>query len=826
VTPHAPRKPSELLRLEIDGREIWTPWDRTVLEVALSAGIEIPRLCHAPQLRPNGTCGLCVVEIEGESAPVRACLASAVAGMVVRTTSPALAAERTRRIEELFADHWADCIAPCRLACPADTDAQGYIALIAQGRHRDAVELIKQTNPFPGVIGRVCTRPCESACRRSLVEDPIGICFLKRVAADRDRRSPDRYRPEVGPSSGKRVAIVGGGPAGLAAAYYLALDGHAPVVFEALPQPGGMLRYGIPAYRLPKDILDDEIGQILELGVELRTGQRLGRDFTLEYLRAEYDAVFLGLGAQNGSSLGLPELPGVMSGVDFLRAIGLGETIELGKHVVVVGGGNVAIDAARSALRLGAEKVSLVYRRGRAEMPAHHVEIEEAEHEQVELLLLANPVRLVGTDRLEGVECVRMGLGEPDASGRRRPEPIPGSEFVVRADNLIAAIGQGIDGTGAESVMKGKYCAADPATMQTALPGVFAAGDAVTGPDAAIRAIAGGRAAARSISQYLRGERIAPGPRQPFSAVKGGIAKEDLAATEQRREPMPVLEPVGARLGRGNFAEVELGYGLETARREARRCLECGCVKQHDCDLRLAGIVHQAQPGSDHAAMRHYAPDADHPTVLRDQNKCIQCRKCERVCADVVGAFALEYQEAENTVAPAGNIPLRKTKCVACGMCVSVCPTGALVENSAPFSREPLWPPLVTQTTCGYCGVGCQIELHTDRKGRVFRVTAPPGEGVNQGSLCAKGRFGYHFINHPDRLTTPLIRKGGELVPAPWEEAVALIAEKFTAIRAGHGPDALAGLSSARCTNEDNYLFQKFFRAVVGTNNVDHCARL
>ncbi len=825
MSASSPSRPSELLRLEIDGREIWTPWDRTVLEVALGAGIEIPRLCHSLQLRPNGNCGLCVVEIEGEPAPVRACLASAVAGMVVRTNSPALTAERTRRLEELFADHWADCIAPCRLACPADTDAQGYIALIAQGRHRDAVELIKQTNPFPGVIGRVCTRPCEGACRRNLVDDPIGICFLKRVAADRDRGSLDRFRPEVAPSTGKRVAIVGAGPAGLSAAYYLALEGHAPVVFEALPQPGGMLRYGIPAYRLPKDILDDEIGQILELGVELRTGQRLGRDFTLEYLRAEYDAVFLGLGAQNGSALGLPELPGVMSGVDFLRAIGLGEKIGLGKRVVVVGGGNVAIDAARSALRLGAEKVSLVYRRGRAEMPAHHVEIEEAEHEGVELLLLANPVRLIGTERLEAVECVRMGLGEPDASGRRRPETIPGSEFAIPADNLIAAIGQAIDGTGAEPVLKGKYLAADPGTMQTALPGVFAAGDAVTGPDAAIRAIAGGRAAATAIGRYLRGELIEAGPRAPFSAVKGGIRKEDLHAAEARREPMPALAPA-ERLGRGNFTEVERGYGPEAADREARRCLECGCIKQNDCDLRLAAIAHQARPGADPAAMRHYAVDAAHPTILRDQNKCIQCRKCERICADVVGAFALEYREAENDVVPTGDVPLRQTKCVACGMCVAVCPTAALVENRAPFSHEPLWPPQLTQTTCGYCGVGCQIELHTDRKGRVFRVTAPPDEGVNQGSLCAKGRFGYHFINHPDRLRTPLIRKGGELLPASWEEAIALVAEKFTEIRGSSGPDALAGLSSARCTNEDNYVFQKFFRAVVGTNNVDHCARL
>jgi len=821
------RGPGELVRLTIDGTEIWTPWDRTVLEVALGAGIEVPRLCHSLRLKPGATCGLCVVEIAGEPAPVRACLASAVEGMQVRTQSPELTELRRRRLEELFADHWADCIAPCRLACPGDTDAQGYIGLIAQGRHRDAVELIKQTNPFPGVIGRVCTRPCEDACRRNLVEERLGICFLKRFAADMDRRSADRYRPEAKPSTGKRVAIVGAGPAGLTAAYYLALEGHAPTVFEALPKAGGMLRYGIPAYRLPKDVLDDEIEMILELGVELLTNQRLGRDFTLESLRAGYDAVFLGLGAQKGTGLGLPELPGVTSGVDFLREIGLGTPPPVGRRVAVVGGGNVAIDAARSSLRLGAEKVYLIYRRGRAEMPAHHVEIEEAEHEGVELVLLANPVRLVGTDRLEGVECIRMALGEPDASGRRRPEPQPGSEFVLEVDNLFAAIGQAIDGEGAEAVMQGKYTAADPATVQTALAGVFAAGDAATGPDSAIRAIGGGRRAAAAIGQYLRGERIDPGPPKPFSAVKGGITREDLAvAGERPRVAMPLLEPVAARLGPGNFSEVELGYGVEAAHAEARRCLECGCVRQDDCALRITGIEHGAAAGREHAAMRHFPVDTRHPTVLRDMSKCIQCRKCERICANVVGAAALEFREAENEVVPTGGRPLRETACVGCGQCVSVCPTAALVENRAPFTREFLRPPKVTQTTCGYCGVGCQLELHTDRTGRIFRVTAPPAEGVNQGNLCAKGRFGYHFVNHRDRLRTPLVRRRGELVPASWEEAIALVAEKFMAIREEAGADALAGLASARCTNEDTYVFQKFFRAVVGTNNVDHCARL
>jgi len=819
---------ADLVQLTIDGRTVAAPEGWTLLDAALSAGIDIPRLCHDLRLRPIARCGLCVVEVEGVSDPVRACETPATEGTVVRTATPALAALRKKRIEEFFADHWADCIAPCTLACPATTDAQGYIGLVVQGRYRDAVELIKQTNPFPGIIGRVCTRPCEDTCRRNLVEERVGICFLKRFAADCDKASADRYRPEVKPPSGKRVAIVGGGPAGFSAAWYLALEGHAAVVFEAMPKAGGMLRYGIPAYRLPKDILDDEFGEVLRLGVELRTNQRLGRDFTLEQLRAEYDAVFLGLGAQAGTGLGLPELPGVMSGMDFLRDIGLGEKIELGRRVAVVGGGNVAIDAARSALRLGAEKVFLIYRRGRAEMPAHHVEIEEAEHEGVELVLLANPVRLIGTERLEGVECIRMALGEPDASGRRKPEPQQGSEFVIEVDNLFAAIGQAIDGTGAEAVMKGKYTGADPATMQTALPGVFAAGDAVTGPDAAIRAVAGGRLAALAIGQHLRGERIDLGPLNPFSAVKGGVTKADLAVADERsRPPMPVLEPVGARLGRGNFTEVELGYGAAAALSEARRCLECGCIKQNDCDLRNAAVAHGAAPGVNQAAMRHYRQDASHPIVLRDQNKCIQCLKCERICADVVGAYAFEHRKKENEIVPRGGGSLRETRCEACGQCISACPTAALVENRPPFARAYLWPPKLTTTTCGYCGVGCQFELNTDRAGKVFRVTAQVGgNSVNRGNLCGKGRFGYTFVNHPDRLTTPLVRRDGELVPATWDEAIRFVATRFTEVRAAHGPDALAGLSSARCTNEDNYIFQKFFRAVVGTNNVDHCARL
>jgi formate dehydrogenase major subunit len=815
------------LKLSIDGRAVAAPEGATVLEAALAAGIDVPRLCHDPRLRAVGRCGLCIVEIEGRAEPVRSCDTPAAEGLVVRTQSAALAARRRARIEEYFADHWADCVAPCTLACPATTDAQGYIGLIVQGRWRDAVELIKRTNPFPGVIGRVCTRPCEDACRRNLVDERVGICFLKRFAADRDRASADRFRPAVKPPTGKRVAVVGGGPAGLTAAYYLACAGHAATVFEALPKAGGMLRYGIPAYRLPKDVLDDEIAQVLALGVELRCGERLGAGFTLEQLRAEYDAVFLGIGAQLGTSLGFEKMHGVISGVEFLRRVGLGERIDIGTRVAVVGGGNVAIDAARSARRLGAEEVFLIYRRSRVEMPAHEREIEELEEEGIELVLLSHPTEPKGSERIKGVVCTLMALGAPDASGRRTPEPLPGSEFMLEVDLLVAAIGQAIDATGLEALMKGKRMAVDPATMQTALPGVFAAGDAVTGPNAAIQAIAGGRDAAQAIDQYLRGAPIDLGPRKPFSAVRGGVTKEELGVAEARAMRMPMLEPA-TRLERDPFAEVELGLGLEEALSEARRCLGCGCVKQNDCDLREAAIRHGATPGADHGAMRHRRHDRRHPVVFRDENKCIQCLKCVRICDAVVGAFALEHREGENAVVPTGGGSLLETRCEACGQCVSACPTAALVENRPRrFAREYLWPPRVTQTTCGYCGVGCQLELHTDRAGRVVRVTAPSGAGsVNGGNLCGKGRFGYHFINHPDRLRTPLVRRGGALAPASWEEALGLVAARFAAIRDVSGPDALAGLTSARCTNEDTYVFQKFFRAVVGTNNVDHCARL
>jgi len=839
------------LNIEIDGQALLIHPKKTILEAALANGINVPRLCNDPRLKPNAKCGMCAVEVAGVSGTVKACETKIVDGMVIKTHTDALVNLRRKRLDEMFADHWADCIAPCRLVCPAGTDAQGYIGLIAQKRYRDAVALIKQTNPFPGIIGRICTRPCESVCRRNLAGGSVSICWLKRFVADKDRFSDMRFRPEVKAPTGKKVAIVGSGAAGLAAAYYLAIEGHKTVVFEAMPQAGGMLRYGIPSYRLPKDVLDDEINELLELGVEIRTDQRLGRDLTLDELQSRYDAVFLGLGAQAGVRIHVEneDVMGVMRGINFLRGVGLQGKIELGKRVAVTGGGNVAIDSARTALRLGAEKVYLIYRRTRDQMPANDVEIEEAEQEGIEFVFLTSPIRVIGSDRVKGVECIRMVPGDPDVSGRPSVKPQPGSEFVLAVDNLITAVGQVVTAEGAEITLIGKTIGINKRTMQTTVPGVFAAGDAVSSPDVAIQAVTGGRRAAHIINQYLLSppnwnawsdgspeaahvinqyltdEERDSGLAKPFSAVRMGVTKEDIGVPSVARIPMPELE-LSKRQGLGNFAEVELGLSEEDALKEVQRCLECGCIKQNDCDLRDLAIEHGTQPNENYGTMRHFTIDKSHPVVLLNQNKCIQCRKCVQICDEVVGVGAFEYREAENDIVPTGNIPLAETKCEACGQCISACPTAALVENRPKFAREFLWPPKVTTTTCTYCGVGCTLELNTDHAGKVFRVTQTIGEGVNKGNLCGKGRFGYHFISHPDRLTTPLIRKDGQLVPATWDEAINLVAAKLFEAKSAFGADSVAGLTSARCTNEENYLFQKLLRAVVGTNNVDHCARL
>jgi heterodisulfide reductase subunit A len=399
----------------------------------------------------------------------------------------------------------------CVKACPAGVNAKGYIALISQGKFKEAIEIVRRTMPFAGVCGRVCTHPCEGACERGKIVEPTAIRSLKRFIADYELRVGREKAAPVERTKEARVAIIGSGPASLACAYDLIREGYSVTVFEAAPQAGGLLRYGIPEYRLPKAVVDDEISYIEELGVEIKTNTPV-KDLG-DIFKHGYKAIFLGTGAGVGREMGIPneDTKGVIHALGFLKQVNSGEKPSLGQRVVVVGGGNAAVDSARTALRLGAKEVTIVYRRSRAEMPAVATEIEESEREGVTIHILAAPVRIRSKDgQLTGIECIRMELGEPDASGRRRPIPIKGSEFIMEVDNVIIAIGQAVDKTALPPELEYTglgTLVVDPITLQTNIEGVFAGGDVVSGPADVIAAIATGKEAAESIDKYCQSGR-------------------------------------------------------------------------------------------------------------------------------------------------------------------------------------------------------------------------------------------------------------------------------------------------------------------------------
>jgi heterodisulfide reductase subunit A-like polyferredoxin len=492
--------------------------------------------------------------------------------------------------------------APCRATCPAHVSVQGWIALMNQGKYAEAMALFKQEHPFPGVCGRVCHHPCEGACTRKEVDQPLAIMNLHRYLADHDRQAEAPFRPEIKADRPEKVAVIGAGPAGLTCAYFLAVEGYKVTIFEKLPVLGGMLTVGIPAYRLPRDIIESEIQVIRELGVEFKTGVEIGKDFTIGQLREQgYKAFFLGIGSQECKLLGIEgeDFDGVVPGLDFLKRVNLGERIQLGDRVAVIGGGNVAMDAVRTALRTGSRKPFIIYRRSRREMPANDEEIVECEDEGIEIMTLTNPVRVIARNgRVTAVECIRMELGPPDDSGRRRPVPIAGSELTIEVDAVIPAIGQESDWACltdecACTLSDWGTVRVDPVTLQSEDPDIFAGGDAVTGPRTVVEAIGAGKEAAISIDRLLQGRDLREGRRTEWEGVKD-VPLE--GREEMARTAMPHA-PAAQRIA--NFNEVQLGYDDLAARREGQRCLSCAvCSECYQCvEACLAeAFLHEEKP--------------------------------------------------------------------------------------------------------------------------------------------------------------------------------------------------------------------------------------
>ncbi len=598
-----------------------------------------------------------------------------------------------------------EAIAPsaCMRACPAGVNVKAYVSLIASGRFAEAYQIVRQRNPLPGICGRVCTHPCEAFCNRNEVDAPVAIRALKRFVADYEMTHPSRL-PRVPASKGQpKIAIIGSGPAGLTAANDLRLQGYQVTIFEALPEPGGMLVAGIPEFRLPRDILRHEIEAIKQLGVQIKTNTKIAGEQAIDGLfDSGYSAVFIATGAHKDVKLGIPgedKFKGVLDAITFLRSFDFGKPVKLGKKVAVIGGGNSAIDAARSAVRLGVKDVTILYRRSRKEMPAGEIEILDAEEEGIEMQFLAAPVQIEGkSGRVTGVLCNRMRLGKPDDSGRRRPAAIPGETFLHPADTVIVAVSQQPDLTFIEKnqgfeFSKWQTFTVDEETLATPRQGVFAGGDAVTGPNTVIDAIAAGHLASQSIDRYLRQEPLV----QETDSDKWELElKSDLKLhKKQHRTDPPRLE--GSHRIK-DFREVELCFTEHEAMAEARRCLRCGpchecAVCTPECSKQVAILSCPGHTGEallrlpDSSYLKRYPlvgtlhlnggepqeAHIQHMTSYVREELCRGCGECVSLC---------EY--GAPVLIPRANgvfvSNIHPSICKGCGTCVTACPSGAISQ--------------------------------------------------------------------------------------------------------------------------------------------------
>ena len=485
---------------------------------------------------------------------------------------------------------------PCKVECPAHIDVQGYVNLAVKGKFEEAIQLIKLASPFPSICGRVCHHPCESGCNRDQIDTPVAIHSIERFLADWDMKQKKRYMPEIKAKKKEKVAIVGSGPAGLTCAYYLAQEGYKVTIFEKAQILGGMLTTGIPSYRLPRKVVDAEIQHIRNMGVTMKTGVEIGKHKTIAKLRQDgFKAFFIAIGAQESIRLSIEgeKLEGVYNGLDYLRQLNIGKPIKLGEKVAVIGGGNVAIDAVRSARRLGSEKAFIIYRRGLEEMPSRPEEIKECKEEKIPIKTLTQPVKFIGHNgRVHAIKCIKMRLTEPDESGRRKPEPIPGSEFTVKVDAVITALGQEsnwccLTPECACTLTEWGAMSIDPLTLQSDDPDIFAGGDAARGPQSVIEAIADGRQAAISIDRYIRGQDLRLGRDVKLKAItEPQKGKYDRTT----RAKIPSLEPQ-RRIK--NFSEVQKGFTKGLTVQEAKRCISCGSCCVQACPWGVMQFNHE-----------------------------------------------------------------------------------------------------------------------------------------------------------------------------------------------------------------------------------------
>lgn len=797
------------VEISINNRKYRVPKEINVVDACQKAGYTIPTLCRDRHRdRPYTSCFICLIEIQGMPRFVPACGTKVREGLNIKVENERVFNARKTGLELLLSDHNADCKPPCHWKCPAHADVQGYVNAIANGDFRTSIEILRKRIPLPATLGRVCPHPCETDCRRNYVDKPVSIRNLKRFVADWEIGNGP-ILPEVEPETNRKIAIVGGGPAGLSCAYYLRQEGHSITIYEQMPALGGMLRYGIPEYRLPKTILDKEIDAIISMGIKVMTKHRLGTEITLDELEKDYDAVFLAIGAWRSKGLQLEGEghPKVVGGIDFLRDVALGKPSGLGENILVIGGGNTAIDAARTAIRMGS-RATIIYRRTKDEMPAEPEEVDDAEQEGVEFIFLAAPAGIViEGGGLKGLKCIRMELAEPDESGRRRPKAIEGSEFFTPANAIIKAIGQDIEKgiISEEKIDQTKW-----GTVKIQMPiyktnreKVFAGGDLVKGPSLVVDAVYMGRKASEAIICMLHNEAF---PNIMDTVSNRSHVDESLFSDVEKVERLePEFLAPGFR--RNNFREVDLGFTTEQAVEEANRCMSCGCMDVYECKLKLYMNDYQADPRRFQGANHDYPVDDSHPNIRREPNKCVKCGRCVEICdrSRGISVYGLARRGFDSVVTPALNKTLAETDCISCGDCAAVCPVGALTEK-VPLSKPGPFLPTKTDTICTRCSLGCMVTIETVND-LIYRIL-PRGDLWNGVHMCETGRFDFKWMNDPKRFKQPLIKVDGSFREVEWGEGLHYLAQRIK--------EQPMIIVRPTCTNEEAYLAREIVRKLGG----------
>ncbi|HET7030060.1 MAG TPA: FAD-dependent oxidoreductase [Candidatus Limnocylindrales bacterium] len=741
LTTQSPQRPQSTprIRIEVDGRVVEGFEGQTILEVCRDNGIEIPTLCYEPKLPGFGACRMCVVEVEGEDHPPISCSRTCEPEMVVKTQTDEIRRLRRTNLELIFSDHNAYCLPPCQNKCPSHIDIPGFLKANAEADFTESTRIFKRTIPFPSVLGRVCPAPCEEHCRRDEVDEAIAIRDSHRYAGDQvlkamlDEGVDPPVPFELQPKSGRKAAVIGSGPAGMAAAYYLLISGHDVTVFERDPAPGGMLRYGIPQYRLPKvEVLEAEYESVTRLGGRIECNAELGKDFGLDDLQNQgFDAVLVAIGCYDTNKLGVPneDAAEVLDGLEYLRTatLGLPYPGHAGKRVVVIGGGFTSMDCSRTSIRQGAAEVTLVYRRDMKDMPAAN-EVHEAIEEGVQTIFQAGPTRVITDEKgnVTGVEFIRNRPGEPDASGRRRPEPAPGTEFTIPCDRVLLAIGQGPEldwiGPGSEGpqATRNKRLKADAVTFLTDRPGVFGTGDVRVGAATVVQAVAEGRRAAYAVDAFLKGLDLSEIKTRQQLAEPQPEFLSIVPFTSEVKEPRYRLKAMPAAQRNDSYIEYEIPYTRAEAVAESTRCLQCTCEAIGFCDLRRLGIEYgttlktlepQYHQGAGYRSVTEnrftginhdYIRDDSHAFILREPSRCIDCGRCANVCAEVVGAACYDFMRVgfDTLVTTPLDMSLNDTPCVSCGRCAETCPTGALMPKPRVLQKYE-----VDESRCILCGI-------------------------------------------------------------------------------------------------------------------------